>query len=178
METTILVIALAVTLLYWIIGFSTTWKASLWLIIFSFTSYVVAFQYSNFILRIITNNSVFYRKSEFVNGAFSFIVVFLLIMSLLFFLYKILWNTKSQNKVEQDGLLSFAQSILTAVCGWGIGVVLAIAIYSYFSGPLQNANLEKAGIGSFIQVNANFIIRLGKMVSVNEIPTFLIAWLI
>lgn len=179
MEVTIFVIAIIVAFIYWLIGLTGTWKRAFWLILFSFVAFIIAFQHSNSLLELVTNNSLFYKKSEYSNGAFSYLLLFGLIFIILIVLYHILWANKQQNKSNSEpGLVKFAQSLLTALVGWGVGVILAIGIMAYISGQPENASLPQEGIAEFLQLSANFMIRVGRWFSVKAPPDFLTAWLV
>lgn len=179
MEITILLIAGSITLIFFIIGFNNSWKTSFWFIVLCFVAFVVSFQYTETMTTKVSNNSLFYRQSGIVNSAIVFLGIFFLALFVGIALYYILWYEKKTQSTENNStLLRYTQSILMALVGWELGLILAISLVTFVSGPFEYGSVQQSGLSSFLQLNVNILIYIGRFFSPRVMPAFLKPWLI
>lgn len=179
METTILWIAGGFAFVFFILGLNISWKTSFWSMVLCLVAFIVSFQHTETIIKLVSNNSLFYRQSSIVNSAIVFIGIFFIMLFIGIALYHILWREKKTQASENDsGLLRLAQSILMAIVGGELGLILAISLLTYLSSPFESGSVQQSGLSSFIQLNVNFLIYIGKFFSPRVIPAFLKLWLI
>ncbi len=179
METSILIVSVCIALVFFFVGLSVSWKTSLWIAAISFLAYVLSFRHTDSVLRRASNNSLFYRQSSIVNSAVVFFVLFFIALIIATILYHILWKDSKVRSLNQDsGWLRFSLGLILAVIGWEFGLILVISALTYLNGPFETGIFQKSGVSSFLQLNVNMMIQLGKFFSTQNIPSFLQSWLI
>lgn len=179
METTILWIAGVIALVFFILGLSISWKTSFWSIVLCLVAFIVSFQHTETMMKKVSSNSLFYRQSNIVNSALVFLGIFFITLFIGIALYHVLWREKKQQASENDsGLLRMTQGILMAFVGGELGLILAISLLTYLSAPFESGSVQQSGLSSFIQLNVNFLLYIGKLFSPRVIPAFLKIWLI
>jgi len=178
MNQNLLTFPIFIAIIYWIIGISGNWKRNSYFIILNLLSFIISFQYNKELVKSDLFDS-FLTKSTRQNEAITFIISFVLICVGIYLLYRILWKHSSkQNSTEDNKQYLFLQSIVLALVGWGIGVILSICIISFNNLVINLSTLPKTGLFPVLRTTASFMINIGKPFSANGIPQFLQSWII
>ena len=131
MDESLFMIPFIIAFFYWIAGLRSNLRQTVILVMISYAAVILAFQNFNPIAKMIA--SIFERNvidNKIIVVGFGTTLILALVG--LYVLYGVLWNPKSSpNQDQQRGEVRFLQSIITAACGWILGILFLTCIIKY-----------------------------------------------
>jgi hypothetical protein len=131
MDESVFIIPFVIAFFYWIAGLRSNWKKTIILVIISYAAVILAFQNFNFTARLVSSISG-HKVIDNEMIVLGFGVALLLALVGLYVLYGVLWNPKaSSNQEKPRGEVRLLLSIITASCGWVLGMLFITCIIKY-----------------------------------------------
>lgn len=162
------------TFIFWVIGITGNWRRTLVITLISYAAVILSFQHFRTIANVLKD--IFgSRTSEFQRIAFGFGIGLVIALIGLLILYNVLWKPTPLPQDPQGGGIRFLLSLVTALIGWMLGVLIA-ASYVGFAYNI-NALLPEYGTTSLwgaFRVTLNFTVSVVKPWLVQDPPLFLV----
>jgi hypothetical protein len=173
MNEEVLVIPFLSTFIFWLVGITSNWRRLVVSVLLSYAAIILASQYFDAVSNMLGN---IFGSDLNANQKMAFGFGLCLVISLLglYMLYNIMWKPTKAFQENQTGGVRFLQSIIFALIGWILGVLIAVCYFQYSNKIIQFSQLDVSSIWNVARRTINITIKFVSPWLVHEPPAFLI----
>lgn len=174
MDQVLFLAPLISTFIFWLLGITGNFRRTLAITVLVYSAIILSFQHFRIIANVVndTFGSSMNRDQKY---AFGFGACLVIALIGLLILYNALWKPTSISQEQQGGGFRFLLSLVTALMGWAIGVLIAACYLEFADKILVLASENKTSfLWSAFRVSINVVINLVKPWLVQAPPSFLI----
>jgi hypothetical protein len=175
--TGLLVFPITLAFVFWFAGLVGSWRRTITCLVFSYAALIIASQHNAFVADMQLLSVLASEANRVQKCALGFALSMIAIFIVLCVLFTIMWGTATKRPLS-GALSRLAQSTLTAIAGWTLGVMLAISLVT-----LENDPVSFPGVGSEIRLYADVVTKTSQVtISLitpwlpDSLPLFLRDW--
>jgi hypothetical protein len=170
MDQSLLTIPIISSMVFWLVGISINWRRVIATVVLIYAAVILAFQHFDSVADIL--NDIFGTSLwEDQTIAMGFGLSLVLALIVLYVLYTTLWKPAASTG-EQPGGIRLIQSLLTALVGWSLGVLVIFCYIYYSADSFSFSQLNGSSMWNYFQITINLILKLVNPWMVKDPPQF------
>jgi hypothetical protein len=173
MDQSLVTITIITTFVFWLIGISGNWRRTIIVFLLSYVAVILAFQHYDTIAGMIVDIFGLSRRQDQLI-ALGIEVCLLISLLGLYVLYSFLWKPSPASQNLPSGGIRLLQSIITALIGWSIGVLLAACYLQFTSNVVPISLGNDPTFSNAFRVTINIINNIVKPWLIFDPPSFMV----